>query len=384
MTHLHIIMDNLNPTSPHHHGFTTHLKHLTLTSSPHHHHGTTITHYDLSSVLVLTAPQLRTLDLRGINRGDSTVVHAMLKHVVHIKLLLHCDILESIVQNDKQALSPNIVTMHVTFEAVTPSMNALLALWTWATSKSGHSMHCVIKNWTEEFETRLKTQLACTINGQTVHRLLHFDIEILDPAFDDPLSHDLIQEAWHMFVDHTTIICTTPNTFAIHNKNKEHAIRDIVLKISQSADMTLRLPWKTLEAIINADENVLLHNVSMIYVILGEPTVVQSLPRLKTMIALWKWATSTPGHALHCVINQWRATLLPPSFLEDALKDYHLIDEDRVPAHSFRFALSEFTFEMQDALCPKIYSGVLLHAWNMFFVDRIFTKVRTNLSRSIL
>ena len=380
MTHLHMVIDNLNPISlPHHEnrGFTTHLKHLTLMSSSPHHHATTSTQHDLSLLLVATAPRLRTLDIRGINRQDSAVVHTMLKHVVHMKLLLRCEILESMVQNDKRALSPNIETMHVTFGAVTPSVTTLLALWMWATSKCGHTLYCVITKWTEDFETLLKQRLAATIEGHHQSlRLFRFDVDVLDPAFDDPLGHRAILDAWHMFLNGNTNTHIEPNP---PDSDTQHTLQDTMLKITQSPNANLRLPWKTLDEMITLDENALQHNISGMYLIFGTPVPV--LSTLKGMIALWKWATSSPGRSLHCVINHWRTILLPPFFLENALKNRHLIHENRMPVHAFRFALSEFTLEMQDALCPKTHNGILLHAWDMFFMDRVFTKVRTNLSQ---
>ena len=58
ITRQHIVMDTLSPVTRYdNHGFTPHLKHLSVTSSSPVHHASSFSKNNLSSILVMTAQQ---------------------------------------------------------------------------------------------------------------------------------------------------------------------------------------------------------------------------------------------------------------------------------------------------------------------------------------
>ena len=376
ITRLHIVLDTLSPVTRYdNHGFTPQLKHLSVTSSSPIHHASSFTKNNLSSVLVMTAPQLRTVDIRGLNSEDSSVVHAMLKHVLNVKLMLHWEILKSLVEHNKNALSPNVATMHVTFGSDAPCVFVLLALWLWATSKCDHWLYCVITKWTDAFRLVLETELDTAIKKRRPVnvRLARLSIELVDVTSNGDIHHSAVQSAWHMFIDQHTRICTNLNTLDLTDiANNE--LQGMITEIRQSVDVTLRLPWDTLERLVDVDENILTHNVATIHVVFGTPSVVRA-PHMDTVVALWKWATTRSGHRLHCLVTNWTSFFMPKQQLEDSLVKRMLLDEHRIPKEDFRCALAEFTLDMHDATFVKMYHNIVLCGWSPFFWDRTMTKV---------
>ena len=410
LTHLRMVIDTLNPVPRHdNHNFTPQLKHLHLMSRSTHQAATAFTKNNLSSVLVRMAPQLRTLDLRGINACDSTVVHAMMKHVHNLKLVLHWDTLETLIRHHKHTLSPDIATILVIFGNGTPSVFGLVALWKWATSKGDHCLHCVITKWTDDLRIALQTQLGqrtpgnwcCPIAaGKAPFHLSLLVIEMQDKSFDFVVQARALQDAWHLFVDHNTRVLMNQTTLDLYNTTTH--VADMINQIRQVRLSTLRIRWTTLESLVDLDENVLAQSISNIHVTFGEPFMFKPIvkkrtakresiphvtfgepldtkPRLTTMVVLWKWATSRPGHRLHCVVTDWRTTFVASSQLEHVLTNEGLIGERRHPRDVAPCGLSEFVFEMQDSAFPKLYMAVVLQAWQLFFLDRSVTDVKTNL-----
>ena len=406
LTHLRIVIDTLNPIPRHdNHNFTPQLKHLHLMSLSPNQNATSFTKNNLSAVLVMMAPQLQSLDLCGINAADSTVIHTMMKHVHDLKLILQWDTLETLVQRHKHIICPNIATIQLIFGDATPSLVGLVALWKWATSKCNHCLYCVIMKWTEDFQMVLQTHLGHHLTGRwcgsTLVRLSLLVVEMRDETFDAVVNGRVVQDAWHLFVDHDTRFYMNMATLDFYHTNQctKTDLQDMIHKINHVHHSTLRIRWKTLEELIEMDETVLMHSIANIHVTFGEPIVFKPIiknmiavwkskahvtfsdpndtkPKLTTMVALWKWATSNPGHSLHCVVTDWKHTFVSSSHLEYLLKHQGLIGEtaDAVP-----FGLSEFIFEMQDTTFPKMYTGVVLRAWEMFFLDRDVTDVKTNL-----